>query len=76
MERTAGTPQPGDRIVFERADGLFDVLGITESGKEETRRAKLPTIDFAHEIARGGLDGGRLWWRHHSAPNVTEPYRI
>jgi hypothetical protein len=68
--------QPGDRLVFARADGLYDVLGITASGEEETRRSGLATLDEAYRVARSGLEGGRLWWRHHDSPNTTEPYRI
>ena len=76
MEATNETPSPGDRIVFARADGLLDVVAISVSGGEETRRAGLLTIDSAYEIARGSLDGGELWWRHHSKPSVTERYKI
>jgi len=67
------TPRPGDRIIFAKATDAYDVILITPSAQEETLRS-CSTLDLAYEVARGGLSGGRLWWRHHSAPTVTEPY--
>ena len=69
------SPQPGDRIVFGRADGRFDVLEITKSGTEKLVRGEEPTLDIARDIGHMS-DGGRLWWRHHSKPDVTAPYKI
>jgi len=73
MERTAGTPQPGDRVVFERADGNYDVFRVSVSGEEEVARLGLPDFETAYAIARGELDGGRVWCRRYSTPDLTEP---
>ena len=69
------SPRPGDRVIFANGDGTYDVLLITASGHEDTLRT-LTTPEFAYQVARSGVGGGRLWWRHHSAQSLTEPYKI
>ena len=68
------TPQPGDRIVFKRSDGHYDVLGVTENFGERVLRPALSELRKAFEIARSELEDGRLWYRDHATPHVTEPY--
>ena len=67
----------GDRVIFERADALFDVENVTAPGViEKAPRSPLKTFDEAVEIAAGHKkDGARLWVRHHANPNSVEPYR-
>ena len=60
IEKT--TPRPGDRIIFAKAANTYDVILITPSAQEETLRS-CSTLDMAYEVARGGVSGGRLWWR-------------
>ena len=77
MERRIekATLRSGDRVIFAKATDVYDVILITPSADEETLQT-CSTLDSARDVARGGVSGGRLWWRHHSVPAVTEPYRI
>lgn len=70
--------QPGDRVIFGRADGLYDVQNVTAPGVFETvDRPPLDSLDKAYEIALGHMrPGGRhVWLRHHAEPNSIELYR-
>ena len=67
------TPRPGDHIIFAKADDAYDVILITASGHEQTL-ATFSTLALAYETAHG-LTATRVWRRHHSDPNVTEPYK-
>ena len=74
MASIHGTRRPGDRVIFKRPGGQYDVLGVGQNGEERVLRSALPQLRAAFEIARKGLKGGRLWYRDHAAPQVTEPY--
>lgn len=70
------TATADDRVIFERADGLFDVENVIAPSKLETARGGLKTLNEAREIALGHKNSGaQLWVRHHSKPNVIESYR-
>jgi hypothetical protein len=77
MERRVDNPMPrsGDRVIFARADGAYDVILIAASSLEETL-GTLSTLELAREVARGGLGGSRVWWRHHLTPDTTEPFKV
>jgi hypothetical protein len=68
-------PRPGDRVIFVRGSDVYEVILIATSGEEQTLKT-CSTLELAYETAQGGLGGGRLWWRHYQAPDVTEPYKI
>ena len=74
MASTHEAPQPGDRIIFRRSDGHYDVLGVTENFGERVLRPALSQLRKAFEIARSELEDGRLWYRDQATPHVTEPY--
>jgi hypothetical protein len=67
-------PQLGDRAIFERADGLFDVENVV-AGKRDAARAGLKSLDEAWQIARGHGTSGRVWIRHHETPTAYKPFR-
>ena len=71
------TPEPEDRIVFEREDGRFDVQSVNAAGEREIRRKRLSLKD-AHEIAVVGAheDAGRVLSAHHSAPESVVLYNL
>ena len=64
MERRIekATLRSGDRIIFAKATDVYDVILITPSADEETLQT-CSTLDSARDVARGGVSGGRLWWR-------------
>jgi hypothetical protein len=67
----------GDRIIFKRADGKYDVLGLDKERQREVHRDGLPDLETAHDLARAGLEdsgGTQVWVCDHSAPDVIEPY--
>jgi hypothetical protein len=69
---TLPIPLPGDRVIFERADGRYDVHEIGPSGEHETWREGL-TFEAAREVALGHLDTSRqMWICHHSSLNSFE----
>ena len=76
MERRVDNPmpRPGDRVIFARTDGVYDVILIAASGLEEPL-GTFSTLELAREAARGGLGGSRVWWRHHLTPDATEPFK-
>ena len=66
----------GDRVIFERTDGRYDIQNVIAPGRLETIRAGLETLNDAREIALGHKNrGAQLWVRHHSSANLIEPYR-
>jgi hypothetical protein len=68
-------PRVGDRVVFERVDGLFEVENVVASGKPETIDRTFKTRDEAWQIARGHLEKGRrVLSRHHATPNSFESF--
>jgi hypothetical protein len=67
-------PRPGDHVIFARGSDVYDVILIATSGEEQTLKT-CSTLELAYEAAQGGIGGARLWWRHHLAPDVTEPYK-
>jgi hypothetical protein len=69
---TLPVPLPGDRIIFERVDGRYDVREVSTSGAHETHREGL-TFEAAREIARGQLDTShQMWICHHSSQHSFE----
>ena len=69
---TLPIPLLGDRIIFERADGHYDVREVGPSGEHEMCRGGL-TFEAAREVACGHLDPCRqMWICHHSSLNSFE----
>jgi hypothetical protein len=59
-------PVAGDRIIFERIDGHYDVREVSASGAHDTSRESM-TFEEARQFARGQLETGHdLWICHHS----------
>lgn len=67
------SPKVGDRIIFKRDDGQYDVSEIT--GARQVIRGGIASLDEARRTARADLiEGGQLWYHHHEdAPNHLEP---
>ena len=63
----------GDRVIFKRPDGQYDVLRI-ESVSVPVQE-EVTTLEQAREIARGELpDGGTIWYRdYQDPPDKLEP---
>src|SRR5436309_313860 len=69
----------GDRIVYRRHDGTYDVLGLDADRSREVRREGLTDLKVAYEIARAGLQdsgGKKVWYCDYREPESIEPYRI
>ena len=65
----------GDRIVFERRDGKFDVQRINADRRRQTVRDGLDW-KTACEIARNTLEpGGSVLYCHHAAPEEFKPLK-
>ncbi len=64
-------------MIFERADGLYDVENVIALGKIETvNRPPLKSLKEARDIALGDKPFDALVWvRHHATPNAIELYR-
>jgi hypothetical protein len=69
-------PQPGDCIVFKRADGLYDVTKIDRALRRLPVRVAIRNLDSAYMIAQGHLERGRVLYAHHQSPEVLAEYRI
>ena len=68
----------GDRVVFKRQDGLYDVENVVVSGQLQTvDRPPIKTLKEAYDIALGhSVSGARIWTRSYDVPNVIQPYRM
>ncbi len=68
------TAKTGDRVVFKRADGLYDIENVVAPGELKKVRQGINTWNQAREIALGHKsDGAKLWVRHHGTPDEIEP---
>jgi hypothetical protein len=68
-------PLPGDRIIFERADGRYDVREVSATGEHQSMKGKGSSFEAARDMARGNLETShRLWVCHHASPNVFGPF--
>ena len=68
-------PLPGDRIIFERLDGQYDVREVIATGAHQCMRGNGLSFEVARDLARGNLEGShRLWICHHATPNVFGPF--
>jgi hypothetical protein len=68
-------PLPGDRIIFERADGQYDVREICAAGEHRSMGDKGLSFEAARDIANDHLERGhRLWVAHHMQPDRFEPF--
>ncbi len=69
------TTNPGDCLIHERAEGLFDIWKVNDSGgRAPVRENFRGSPQGVRDIARAELRGGRLWFSHHSSPDSLEPY--
>jgi hypothetical protein len=66
----------GDRVLFEKGDGFYDIEDVTAPGQFHSARRGLKSLHEARDIAVGHMDaGGHLWVRHHATLHSIEPYR-
>jgi hypothetical protein len=71
---TTKNPPPGDRIIFERADGQYDVREVSASGEHQTMCHGL-TFEAARDMAHRQLEAAHgLWVCHHSSPDTFGPF--
>jgi hypothetical protein len=69
-------PVSGQCVIFKRADGLYDVLKISDTGGRASVRKGLKQLEDAFHIARNNLEAGRVLYSDHSTPEVFEKYRF
>jgi hypothetical protein len=67
-------PGAGDRLIFKRADGRYNVFNIGASDKSELARGGL-SLDDADPVAHGHLEGGRVLHADHSKPDSIELFK-
>ena len=66
------SPLPGDRIIFQRADGDYDVREVSASG-EYKRVVEAVSFEAACDVARRQLEAAhRLWACDHLKPDKFE----
>jgi hypothetical protein len=68
-------PLPGDRIIFERADGQYDVREVSATGEHHSMMGKGSSFEAARNMARRNLEmSHRLWVCHHASPDAFGPF--
>jgi hypothetical protein len=71
------TPQPGDYIVFARADHRYDVLRVDVEGVRQFVQPVGVMHEATYVVARAGAEaeGGRALFAFHATQQVTAPVR-
>jgi hypothetical protein len=80
MSAASRFPSPlrsGDRIILERADGLFDVIAVTPGAADEvTTHFGLTRYDATVNAASNKGFGGCVWYRDDATPDEVVLYRF